>query len=229
MARIRIAAGVIRSVVRATPPPDLRDRTLRYVASLGRDRAAESATTETSTASREPGTLSALPVRSRRRLPVLAAAIAAVLVVAVAGTALVAGNQREAELAARNQTIGALEQVMTWSMRVSGEPDAEIVDLAATDGSSSGGRLLFSPSSRELVVMAHGLERPQAGREFRCWVEMDGRRYRVGRMFFADDLAFWVGPVEEVSRLPADATFGVTLVDAAGDSLDGPAVLSGAL
>jgi hypothetical protein len=89
--------------------------------------------------------------------------------------------------------------------------------------------LVFSPASRELVVLASGLPRPPAGREFRCWVEVDGERRPVGRMFFADDIQFWVGPVDDVGGLRAGATFGVTLVDAAGDSLDGPTILGGAL
>jgi len=61
----------------------------------------------------------------------------------------------------------------------------------------------------------------------RCWVEVDGSRQRVGRMFFSPDLSFWVGPAPAVAGLSADATFGVSLVDAAGASVEGPAVILG--
>jgi hypothetical protein len=48
-------------------------------------------------------------------------------------------------------------------------------------------------------------------------------------MFVADDLQYWAGPVEDLGTLPAGTTFGVTLVDAGGSSLDGPATLGGRL
>src|SRR4051794_38780340 len=38
--RLRRSVGVIRPVVRAVPPPELRERTLAYVAALGRPRGA---------------------------------------------------------------------------------------------------------------------------------------------------------------------------------------------
>src|SRR5258705_2749405 len=40
MERLRRSAGVIRGAVRLMPSPDLRDRTLAYVAALGRPRSA---------------------------------------------------------------------------------------------------------------------------------------------------------------------------------------------
>jgi hypothetical protein len=36
--RLRRSVGIIRPMVRATPPPELRERTLAYVAGLGRER-----------------------------------------------------------------------------------------------------------------------------------------------------------------------------------------------
>ena len=57
--------------------------------------------------------------------------------------------------------------------------------------------------------------------EYRCWVESAGQRQRVGKMFFGGDLAYWVGPSPAVAGLVGDATFGVSLVDAAG-AIDSP-------
>jgi hypothetical protein len=237
MSRLRRDATVIREVVRWLPPAGLRDRTLAYVGAVGRDRMAEARTLDAGSVPRRPDRRAgeAEPA-SRAARPAWLAAIAAALVVAVVGTALVVGGQRDSQLAARDadlarraDVVAALERVATWSLRITGQPDAEHVELAATDGSAVSGMLVFSPGSRELVVLASGLPQPPAGREFRCWVEVDGERRPVGRMFFADDIQFWVGPVDDVGGLRAGATFGVTLVDAAADSLDGPTILGGAL
>ncbi|HZC33135.1 MAG TPA: hypothetical protein VE640_07595, partial [Candidatus Bathyarchaeia archaeon] len=42
--RLRRSVGIIRPMVRATPPPELRERTLAYVAALGRPRGSMPAT-----------------------------------------------------------------------------------------------------------------------------------------------------------------------------------------
>ena len=48
-------------------------------------------------------------------------------------------------------------------------------------------------------------------------------------MFFADELAFWVGDTPEVSDLPDGTTFGVSLTDIGGSSLDADPVIAGEL
>ena len=48
-------------------------------------------------------------------------------------------------------------------------------------------------------------------------------------MFFNQDLAFWVGPSPAISGLSTGATFGVSLVDAAGSAVDTDPVLLGEL
>jgi len=101
--------------------------------------------------------------------------------------------------------------------------------LASTSGTSTAGTLLFSPSTTRLVVVAADLQTPPSGKEYRCWVEVDGKRSNVGRMFFADELAFWVGDTPEVSDLPDGTTFGVSLADVGGSSLDGQPVITGEL
>ena len=114
------------------------------------------------------------------------------------------------------------------TLQVTGEPDARRVALA---GATAGleGNLVFSPGTSELVVVATGLTPPPAGQEYRCWVEQAGQRQRVGKMFFSDDLAYWVGPAPAVAGLVSGATFGVSLVDASGSAIDSQPVLDGAL
>jgi hypothetical protein len=45
-------------------------------------------------------------------------------------------------------------------------------------------------------------------------------------MFFGGDLAYWVGPVAQIRNLPANARFGVSLVDLASGTVGQP-VLEG--
>ncbi len=47
--------------------------------------------------------------------------------------------------------------------------------------------------------------------------------------FFNQDLAFWVGPSPAIAGLSSGATFGVSLVDAAGSAVDTDPVLLGEL
>ena len=79
------------------------------------------------------------------------------------------------------------------------------------------------------MVVTTGLTQPPAGQEYRCWVERAGQRERVGKMFFSDDLAYWIGPVPAVSGVSSDARFGVSLVDASGTAIDTSPVLGGGL
>jgi hypothetical protein len=249
--RLRRDAAVIRDAVRSLPPEGLRERTLAYVAALGRERGAGAEATPasppTAVTPAQPAPSSrpeasagrgeAGPVSARRATVPSRwlAAIAAVLIAAVAGTALIVDARRDAEIAARdaelaerNAAVAVLERIASAGLRVASEPDAQHVSLTGAGGEASGS-LLFSPGTRELVVLATGLDEPADEREFRCWVEIDGERRPVGRMFFADELAFWAGPVEAVADLPDGARFGVTLVDSAGSSLDGDPALSGGL
>jgi hypothetical protein len=148
------------------------------------------------------------------------AAIAAVVALAVAGTGVaVIQSQQQAD------AVRDLATVTTWTVRVNAEPDARRVALASTGGSSERGMLLFSPGTRDLVVVATGLAEPPAGREFRCWVESNGVRQGVGKMFFGGGVSYWVGPVAAVAGLSGHATFGVSLVDLTGGTPGQPVLL----
>jgi hypothetical protein len=112
---------------------------------------------------------------------------------------------------------------------LSGEAGSKRIELVAANGGDTSGTLLFSPSTTELVVVAYDLDRPPSGQEYRCWVVIDGKRHDVGRMFFADELAFWVGKTPEVSQLPAGSQFGVSATPVGSPSLEADPVISGSL
>jgi hypothetical protein len=234
MARLRRVSTVIRDVIRTTPPPELRARTLAFVAAIGRDRGVAGAGpadegSKPGVAGHEPRPItSASSVRrvgATRALWV--ATLAAAIVVSVAATGLLVSQQLELRTAERDQAIAGLSRVAAWSVRVSGEPDVERVALAATGAEDASGTLLYSATSRELVVVASGLREPVTGYEFRCWVEIDGRRTDIGRMFFGGELSYWAGDVAALDP-EAGATFGVSIVSTANpDDLSADPVISG--
>jgi hypothetical protein len=240
LARLERAATLIAEAVREMPPADLRDRTMAAVRDLGRARgplsaaavsAPETAGGPVAFAVLQPATATA-PTRApsgRRAVVGWIAAIAAAVVLSVATTSFLVGGRVDQRLAQQTDTIHTLEEVTTATLRVTAEPDARHVALTGTSDPRLVGSLVFSPSTSELVVVTTGLTQPPAGLEYRCWVEQAGRRERVGKMFFSDGLAYWIGPVPAVSGVSSDARFGVSLVDASGTSTDTAPVLGGGL
>lgn len=229
MERLRRASVVIRDALRTSPPADLRDRTLAFVAAVGRPRGLS--------ADGPPSMPSPINIEAaggaRRRptgLGIWAASIAAAVVVAVVGTSLLLGRDRDPLVQAQATQIASLAKVATWSLRIDGEPDAKYVELTSTSGTSGlAGTLAFSPRTNELVVLAEGLAQPPSGMQYRCWVEIDGSRRRIGQMFFGGDVAYWVGAVDGIAGAGPGTRFGVSLVPAAGDSVSGDSVLQGGL
>lgn len=239
LGRLRRASALIADAVRAKAPPELRARTLAYVAEYGRVAASPAPATVPSPAPLATGPIPSVapppagsPADAGRRMRRLGwiAGMAAALVVAVVGTALVLDARYGAQLADQRAGAAGLSRVTAASVALNAQPDVTTVPLEATADSPSpevSGTLAYSPGTSDLVVIASGLTEPAADREYRCWLEVNGSRTRVGRMFFGGDLAFWAGSVEAVAGLEPGTTFGVSLVDAAGDSLDGPPVLAG--
>jgi hypothetical protein len=251
--RLSRAAPLLRDVVRTTPPADLRERTLAFVREHGVPRGEAARATATAreaaaiasvgpgapgeaalpagaagTAESAPAPLTAAGGPRRfRALPWVAGLTAAVVLAAVA-TSYLADRQSSQGLAEYERAIAGLEAVERATLEITAEPDAERVTLAAT-GTQTSGSLLFSPRTTKLVVVATGLERPPAGKEYRCWVELAGKRENVGRMFFADDLAFWVGDTPAIGDVEPGTLFGVSLAELDGSLVDGPPVISGEL
>jgi len=223
--RLHRSVGIIRPTVHAVPPPELRERTLRHIAAVGRPRGAAARPGEPATLATPRPALG--PVRSGgpSRLATLAG-LAAALVLAVTGTALIVNGGRDTQVRGQAAEIEALGDVARWTVRIDTQPDAQRIRLASTTGASTSGTLVYSPSSKELVVIADDLAPPPAGHEYRCWVDVGGRRAPIGKMFFGGDLAYWVGPVAGVRNLPANAHFGVSLVELASGSVGQP-VLEG--
>jgi hypothetical protein len=225
--RLARAAPLLRDVVRTTPSPDLRDRTLAFVREHGRLRDAGIGTSPVPTmGSRTADT--AAGSRTRRILPWVAT-IAAVIALAVSSAGLLAYRDLTDRMTAQTTAISALERVQRATLELSGEAGSKRVELAAADGADTSGTLLFSPSTTRLVVVAYDLARPPSGQEYRCWVEIGGQRHDVGRMFFADELAFWVGETPEVGQLPAGSQFGVSATPVGSPSLEADPVISGTL
>ena len=227
--RLRRAAIIIGDAVRTTPPPELRERTLAFVRDVGRIRepALETAPAPVaSVAAAMPVAVSAATAQSGfGRGLAWVGAIAAAVLIAVTATAFVLDRQSGDRLAVAQAESARLAHVTAATLALAGEPDAEHVQLAGTD--DRWGRVVYSADKGELAVIANGLTEPAGTREYRCWVEIDGQRTPVGKMFFGGDLAFWAGPVETISDLPPGSTFGVSLVDTAGSDVGEPPVLTG--
>jgi hypothetical protein len=228
--RLRRASLVIRDALRTAPPPELRDRTLAFVAAVGRPRGGAMA--EGATADRRAGEPAA-PSAGGRFAPgpgLWAASLAAAVVIAILGTSLLVGGSRDTVIQTQATQIASLAKAAAWSLRIDAQPDAKYVELAAPNGTPGvAGTLAFSPRSKELVVLAEGLEHPPPGMQYRCWVEIDGSRRRIGQMFFGGDVAYWVGAVDEIAGVGPGTRFGVSLVPADGDSLSTEPVLAGGL
>jgi hypothetical protein len=242
LVRLGRASALIREGVRELPPPDLKARTLAAIRTEGVRRPLLAGAAPSGTVARdilapipatpEPVTLPVAAVAARNRPSrgqVIGwfGAIAAAVVLSVVATTFLIGSRVDEQLAAQSATVAALEKLTTATLDVTGQPDAQHVALAGVTDPKLDGNLVFSPATTELVVVSYDLANPPAGQEYRCWVEVNGQRQRVGKMFFSNDLAYWAGDVPAVSGLSGPATFGVSLVDATGQSIETDPVLAG--
>ena len=240
--RLRRSVGLIRPTVQLVPPPELKERTLAYVAMLGRPRGAAVAASQTRAeagaptmepaapvrmAPAHPGPPAPAPISTRLRPGRLGwlVSVAAALIVAVSGTALLANANHASTTQALADEVDALGDVARWTLRVDAQPDVRRIELASATGTPATGSLVYSPTSTELVVVAEHLAPATAGHEYRCWVDVGGHRTGIGKMFFGGDLAYWVGDVKSVAGLPAGARFGVSLIDLAATGAPGDVVL----
>ncbi len=232
--RLERSAPLLRDVVRTTAPADLRERTLAFVAARGVDRsgAAVAGGHAPLVAPLPPVPIAAAsaarPSDLRRVLPWVGAIAAAVLLSVIAATAVVS-NRYDEKLTALDHQVEGLETVTLATIDITSNEDTQRVNLASTQGGMATGNLLFSPSTTQLVVVATGLVEPPDGQEYRCWIEADGSRTSIGKMFFADDLAYWVGPAPSVSTAEAGTSFGVSLTSVETPTPDADPVIAGKL
>ncbi len=242
LVRIRRTAALARNVIRAEPDPALRERTLAFVRSVGRDRSAAAtaelapaptALTPSITVLPAPAgsTIGGAPAGATRRparrgLALLAVAAAVVIAVGVGYAA--GGAAKQSNLDGSAQEVAILGDAAATAMRIHAQPDAQQVQLLPTPaGGDASGSLAFSADTGELVAVATGLGPEAPNEQYGCWVEVDGQRRRLGPMFWAGDLWTWAGPVEGLDSLPPGATFGVSLSSA--DGAKGEPVLTGHL
>ena len=256
--RLRRSTVILRDVIAAEPPAELRERTLAMVRELGVPRGSATAgglapaggidgaaipsailpgatqpTVEEDPRAGHSDDLAASRPDARRRelrrrVAWVASIAAAVVLSVVATTALVG--------ASANEETAALAKVASWNVGIASAADGRHVPLQAAAGSPAGsprGELTFARSTGALVVVVKDLAAPTDGREYRCWLQApDGTRTRVGRMDFAGGISYWVGNVSALAAATPGTTFGISLVDRSGDPVggsSGAAVLVGEL
>lgn len=254
LTRIRRTSGIVRETIRLQPDPALRDRTLAFVRAVGRDRSGSAAgaapvgASEPSAPGSPAGTLASLasdaprsarsgdmapaPLGRRRSIGSFRfgwpAAIAAALVLAVSAFA-VGGALQRGDSDGQATEIALLEHTTLATLAIQAQPDARSVVLAPSSGAAMpSGTLLFSPGTGQLVMVAQGLAQPAAGQEYGCWLEQDGTRTRIGKMYFVGDIATWVGPVSGLDAVAPGAQFGVSIGPLGGGASSEP-VLTGRL
>jgi hypothetical protein len=173
------------------------------------------------------GSTTRTDAKARRRGWALLAAAAAVVIAVGVGYAI-GGSAQRADLEASAREVAVLSDAATTALRVEAQPDAQRVPLTPTAaGDDATGTLTFSASTGELVALAAGLEPEGSNEEYACWVEVDGARRRLGKMYWAGDVWTWAGPVDGLAGLPPGAVFGVSL--SAGDGAPNEPVLTGDL
>jgi hypothetical protein len=231
--RLRRSTAILREVIAAEPPAELRERTLAFVREVGVPRGSKAAAGAVSASIPASdvgrGDAPAAPAHDARgrdlRRVAWIASIAAVVVLSVVATATLVGSRV-------NEEIDALAKVASWNVGIASAGDGQHVPLRAAAGSPAGsarGELTFARSTGALVVVVKDLAEPTDGSEYRCWLRApDGSRTRVGRMDFAGGISYWVGNVSALAGAAPGTTFEISLVDRGGDPA-GTAVLVGEL
>jgi len=151
--------------------------------------------------------------------------LAAALVVALAGAgALVIDQAHQADVA-RAETA-ELGRLIHSTEMILADPGHTSIALASASGTASG---LVAWSDTDSVVIATGLNPPEAGLAYRCWVEKSGTRTAVGEMSFQQGIGYWwQHPSEQAGpSLWSGGRLIVTLGPANGPG--GPALLSAPL
>jgi hypothetical protein len=227
LAATRRTAEALFVVAAETPAADLRARTLALVAEVGRPRAEFPAH---GAADEGPGSTRAASARQaaagpRRRFVLAALGAAAVFALLAAGSFVAADMQ--GQLDRTRQEAAHLHDLYAEIETLLQQPTARLVALQ-TEAGTPAGALVLDPASNEVAVLSDDLPPPPSGMEYRCWVEANGQRQAVGRMWFESGLAYWAGKNDGIATWPAGASFGVSLEEIDQPASE-PAVLSGQL
>ncbi len=235
--RLIRAARLLRTSIGTMPPPHLRERTLARVAAEGRVRGPVSApamaggsarsgsvgSDQADTGGSGPTPIGLVQRRDPRLVAGWVGSLAAAVVLAVGLSWLVVARPLADEVRTVREAADGFARLTSTVVAVDTQPDARHVALISASGAS--GSLAFSPTTRELVVLSTDLPAPAAGAEYRCWVEQDGVRTQLGRMYRLSNVLAWEGEADAIASVRPGATFGVTLVPAGGS--DGETVLTG--
>lgn len=137
----------------------------------------------------------------------LSVGLAAALVISIGLGAAV--TQRVAELAAARAELAEMTEAIAMLDRILAAEKHVTVALETADGSPGG---IIAWTREEVVVLSTSLDRPPEGREYVCWMEEAGNRWRVGEMQFSGTTSYWAGPLEDwnASFAPGNR-FGVSL------------------
>ncbi len=254
MARLREIATLLRAGLAPAPSPDLRARTLDAVLAVGRQRGGDAgpvtvvggaassapqvATVVGSATGRTRAGASVVPFRpatpgTRRRTILAGLAAAAVVVLAVGASALVATGVARSELQAERDRSAQLAQKSAVALRLLQDPAAIRIPMSGPGGVSGVaviGRDGYGGGFSGAVV-APGLPSAPAGSEYVCYVVVDGERRFVGRMAEDGTMHAWAGPLDAFAHAKPGSIgeYGVLLVPAGSGSVEGDPVMSGAL
>ena len=163
--------------------------------------------------------------RRRTRLPAWLA-LAAAIVVVVAGAALVVDRNGQLDQARAN--AAALQNVTVSLDRILQDPSHRVA-LLTTSGGAPAGSLSWSAATDTVVVLAATLQSPLAGQVYRCFIEQNGSRVAVGEMWFSGSLAYWAGTLDSWGAAPAAGSRFLVSLEPIGGGSDGTPVLSGNL
>jgi hypothetical protein len=112
--------------------------------------------------------------------------LAAALVIALVGAGSVIDHAHQADVA-RAESV-ELARLVRSTEQILADPGHTSITLASASGTASG---LVAWSDTDSVVIATGLNPPDAGLAYRCWVEKSGTRTAVGEMSFQQGIGYW--------------------------------------
>jgi anti-sigma factor RsiW len=142
------------------------------------------------------------PTRRWLSLALAAALVAAIGLGGVLSQRLADLGVARAELGEMTEAVAMLDRILTAEKHV-------VVALVTADGTPGG---VIAWNREEVVVLSTALNRPPDGREYACWMEENGKRWKVGSMQFSGSTAYWAGSLEGWNASFDPGTrFGVSL------------------